>query len=275
MQTQRILPYFNKLVHRRPQLPVGCRSSSCVERIHDVPDRLTGSDFVVFIWPAIASPHDEGDHVKGLRSLVAEVQDRRAALGSPSGVSAILHRVGAAPIIDSIGDVPDRLVETIRSVQLHALMREGGAEITPANHHFRLPSGSHARSFVRLTNVFRSPRDIWTMAAWLAPRLQPKVGIVLDTTTLSPIAAQLEAFADAADFELGPTVVLDRYPRSRLEVSRAVESAADRGRALACLSVDSSGATRSHFEDALATYAPDGWTLEPGCPRPRGARPSR
>lgn len=230
--------------------------------IHDVPDRLAGSDDVVFVWPTVATPETVDRHRAGVREFLTEAADRRSSLGSPSTISVVLHQIGLEPILEQAGTVPDRFLETIRSVQIHSLIQEGGAEIIPANHHFRLPSGSHSRGFIRLANVFRSPRDIWTTAAWLAPRLQPNVGIVLDTTTLAPIAAQLEAFADTADLELGPTVVLDRYPRSRLEVSRAVESAADRGRALACLSVDSSGTTRTHFEDALATYAPDGWTLD-------------
>jgi hypothetical protein len=237
------------------------------DAIHDVPDRLAGSVHTVFIWPELLTDANQAEHRALATDFMVEAIDRSDALGSPHTVSMILHRFGGSPDIETRSlvrdsDPPEQLADLARSVQLHSLMAEGGAVIAPANHHFRLPSGNHARSFIRLANMIRSPGDLWSTASWLAPRLGPGVGIVIDTTTLAPVAAQLESLADRAGVELGPTVVLDRYPRSRLEVSRAVESAGDRGAAMAVLSVDSSGVTRSHFEEAMQNYIPGRWTID-------------
>jgi len=229
--------------------------------LHDVPDRMAGTDRVVFVWPEIVT--DGASSPVGVNEFLVEARERSATLGSPQAIAVLVHVVGEPPrVVGDDDSGPPLLPLLVRAIETRALVAEGGAVIRPATHHFRLPSGSHSREFVRIANAFRSPRDIWCMSAWLASRLRPNSGIVLDTTTLAPIAAQLEAFAAASGFDLGPTVVLDRYPRSRLEVSRAVESAADRGSVLACLSVNSTGRTQSDFESALQKYAPDSWTLD-------------
>ena len=56
--------------------------------------------------------------------------------------------------------------------------------------------------------------------------------------------------------------MLDHYPRSYLDVAEPVQHAARYGRAMACLSVDASGTTSSHFERALNTYAKSGSSLD-------------
>lgn len=232
------------------------------DSINDVPDRLSGSDVAVFVWPRLVSSDADSSDVDEIATFAKDAFTRRRALGGPASVCVLAHRLGLDPLVHLVGDPVEDVPPLVRSLQVRAMLDDGIAQLTPSNHHFRLPSGRHARSFVRVANMLRTPRDIWTAAAWLTPKIHAGAGLVLDTATLAPIATQVECFAEVAGIELGPIAILDRYPRSRLEVSMAVESAASLGGAMALLSVSSSGATHSYFEEALRTYAFERWSID-------------
>jgi hypothetical protein len=152
------------------------------------------------------------------------------------------------------GDVPHdaQLIERARAVELEALMAWGRAVWTPTDYHYRLPSGEHAAGFVRVANTIRGPRDAEVLASWLYPQLRDGVGFVLDTGTLTAVVESAVAAMRGDGREPGPITVLDHYPTTDLDVSRAVRAARRRNAVLAVLSVNSSGQVLDRLVRAMA-----------------------
>jgi len=84
------------------------------------------------------------------------------------------------------------------------------------------------------------------------PHIEPKIGFVLDTGTMTPIYEAVAKRATQEGVETGPVAVLEHYPRTFVDVYDAVEHAAGGpGRVLAILSVNSSGRVRDRIISAM------------------------
>lgn len=180
----------------------------------------------------------------------------------------LLHQpIGAEPYIQ--GDIPaadaNDLLARARAVELNALLEWGRAVWRPTAFHYRLPSGEHAKTFVKLVDAIRQPRDAQVVASWLNRHLVDELGLVADTAGLVAVTESLRATMRAAGLREGPVAVLDGYPSTGMAVQQAVKDAlGNSGRVLAILSVNSSGRVATRLLEAL--HAPAGgvqeWTLE-------------
>jgi hypothetical protein len=193
---------------------------------------------------------------------LAELKTQIEALQLGSSVQwGLLHQpVGQPSWIEGFEPHPDDIIDRARAIELEALLDWGQAIWTPTTYHYRLPSGEHAAGFVRVADALQRPRDIEALASWLHGLLADKVGIVVDTGTLSGIVeALVAAIRSKKGWHPGPVNVLDGYPATSLDVTSAVRDTNQGSGVVALLSVNSSGRLRDHLVHALSTL-PDGQT---------------
>jgi len=144
-----------------------------------------------------------------------------------------------------------------RAVELRALLAWSDAIWRPANFHIELPSGLHADAFVRLSDAMMTPRDAHVLASWFAPELQDRVGVVIDTGTMTGLLAAFETLLVEKGWRLGPVSVLDQYPRTDLDAIGAVMNAnsTGAGRVIGILSINATGSLRDRLWSAMNTPA--------------------
>lgn len=178
----------------------------------------------------------------------------------PEGVNVakLVERVGEQPRLewkthDALKHEQGDLLRRARAIELTAMLHWGRAIWAPADHHYLLPSGRHAATFIKLMNAIRGTRDAVVISRWLLRHFSNEdKGLVIDTGTLSAVALSLEAELTRAGRRLGRVVVLEHYPRTAIDVQRAVLRAAEGGSgAVAVLSVNSSGQLRDRLHAAL------------------------
>jgi hypothetical protein len=198
--------------------------------------------------------------------LVAVLQKLRAV----PRVLLLELRVGETPSVlncDGLGGVEAvpydaTLLGRARRVELESLLRENNGVSTPADYHFRLPSGAHGSSFVRLADSIRTPRDAMAIATWLAPFIQDSTGLLTDSASMVSIATAVELLAAQAGRTLGSVVSLEQYPKNRLDTMKAVRDV-DRGsNVIALVSVHSTGSLVDRVIAALNQVASSEWTLQ-------------
>jgi hypothetical protein len=190
---------------------------------------------------------DHAKRVRGELSRIVQTLSPRAQ----SGTLKCDLGVGAT-IVPRPADADD-FVRRARAVEVSALLDWGRAVWQPAQYHFRLPSGEHASSFIRLSSAIRSPHDASVLATWLLEAVENGVGVVVDTGTLTPVVTALQGMlgGGASPARLGRIVMLQEYPHTQLAVNDAVARVADSGAVLALLSVNSSGELRGRVLAAL------------------------
>jgi len=170
----------------------------------------------------------------------------------PMEAALLSHPLGAPPAITPLRGEPEIDPAAARAIELEALLEWGKAIWRPQRYHFRLPSGEHAPEFAKLSDAIRAPRDARVLAHWLLQWAHPDTGFVVDTGTLTPVIEAVQRMMVEADSPPGPVAVLDQYPRNSVDVDTAVEMAAgDRGRVVAVVSVNSSGAVRDRLLAAI------------------------
>ncbi len=188
-----------------------------------------------------------------------------AADGGEAELRAILERwdlpMEAALLKQPLGRPPELVplhgdpridLKAARAIELEALLHWGKAIWRPQRYHFRLPSGEHAPEFVKLGDAIRAPRDARVLASWLLEWVRPHTGFVIDTGTLTPVVEAVQRLMVEEDCAPGSVAVLDQYPRTHVDVDTAVEIAAgDKGRVIAVISVNSSGAVRDRVVTAI------------------------
>lgn len=243
-----------------------------IDELRQVPQGVIDRPAVVLVrceGPA-DGPRDGGgcpEHKPRLEEL--EPIRKRLHLDCPVGL--VCQPIGADPRIEAIGgDLSEREIEDLlaraRGVELRALLEWGHGVWRPTDYHYRLPSGEHAASFVRMADAIRQPRDAHVLASWLRRHLRDNLAIVCDTGTLSAVIEALNASAFAAGVRLGDSAVLERYPASSLDVSQAVQDVVieETELVLGLISVNSSGQVASWLHRALSMVggAVRDWALE-------------
>lgn len=152
--------------------------------------------------------------------------------------------LGKEPVIaGGAGDDALVYLARCRNAELSALLENNGAIWKPATYHYRLPSGHHAGTFVRIADVFRDPRAATVLASWLRGAIGEQTIVVLDSGTIMPVVDQLDLLVKRAGrLGLFGTLAFDRFPRSRFEYLRQLKGTHGTD-VLALLSVSSSGRT--------------------------------
>jgi len=188
------------------------------------------------------------------RSVKAALEDwktvkRAGVLTHPLGAAAEIKVIRGA---DVSAEEQKEIIARARAVELEALLEFGQAIWRPTTFHYRLITGEHADSYVKLGDALRHPRDAEVLASWLHEHVEPKLGLILDTGTLTPIAQALRLAAVRGGIELGPSTTLENYPRTVMDVGSALDRVSgDAGRVMALISVSSSGSLLERVLDAL------------------------
>lgn len=189
-----------------------------------------------------------------------------ARLGAAPEIGQVLFEVGAplpTPIWTGDGGLPDsEVLATARAIELAAVLQAGKAHWQPSTFHYELPSGQHRADFIRLGDGFRSPRDARALATWLYPYLDIGRALLLDSSTMLPLALALQDAAQAANRPLGPVAVRDGYPDSLLSDEELIELTVGANGALVLLSVSSTGTTRDALGAALDHRGVRYWWIE-------------
>ncbi len=241
---------------------------------------------VVFRWPQVTgttrrlsdgTPPTDFDVMEAEERAMAWL--RRSRLKRLNALQAervcvLIHTLGGRPrlvSVDATGDEislddapwANSLVRRCRSSEVRALLKNGRAQWQPPGYHFRLPSGMHSGSFIRLADSIRSPRDAFVLTTWLAQHLADDQGMLVDTASLTPIVVQAQGLLARAGWRAGPVAILDDYPRTRLGAKQAARHAVGRsGMILGIVSVSSSGRLCDLFSEAIEAASPRSWSLQ-------------
>ena len=195
-----------------------------------------------------------------LESLFDRMQVR-ASVGFAYGQPGVNHTIEWGSQRDD--DLSDQeLLVRCREVEIAALLHSGRALWKPDQYHYRLPSGRHSGTFVRLADAVRSVRDAEVLAWWLLEHAQDNLGIVIDSSTILPIVLALQRQMLEGGHELGRVQVLGSYPSTISEFTRSIrEVSTSNAAVLALLSVSSSGSIRDKLVIALNHMVKDRWVL--------------
>lgn len=216
---------------------------------------------------------------EALSVLAADLEERLADQGlSPTpNVGLVRFPVGASPVVgwsksaEATDAQTEELLHRGRRAELRALIDAEEAVSTPATYHYRLPSGHHSASFVRVGDVFRHVRAAYVLSTWLRSALDVNASnfVVIDTGTIAPIASELDVAVRNSDAGRIQVLSLDEYPESSFEFRRAFAplsrpAGSQPPNVLCLLSVESTGGMRARARAALdETAGPDAWRLEP------------
>lgn len=165
-----------------------------------------------------------------------------------------------------LGGQPDDLpglLARCRSAEITALIDAGRAHWIPKGYHYKLPSGEHRPTFVRLGDAIRSRRDAHALAWWLLPHFREDgCALLLDSSSLLPLALALENELASVGRSLGNVATQDSYPEMRLEDALLVDHVGGNG--IVCvLSVSSTGGRMRSLEGVLpAKRAAGPWVIE-------------
>jgi hypothetical protein len=173
-----------------------------------------------------------------------DVEKIAERLGLKCRVGLLHQPVGEPARVEGDFDDGERddLLARAKAIELSALLEWGDAIWKPTGFHYRLPSGEHSDSFVKLADAIGQPRDAQVLASWLNCRLGDGLGIVADAAGLVSVVESLRATARAAGLREGPISVLTGYPATEMAVHQAVSDAlTNEGRILALVSVNASG----------------------------------
>lgn len=216
----------------------------------DSPDRVV-VDYPVG-WPASTV-----DLCESLRSAL-----KKHRLPVPE-VGVLEIPIGA----DVVGvGVDDFEMAACRAVELEAFLETQGGIWRPSLYHYELPSGQHARSFVRVADALRDPAAPSALASWLRPAIRPTTAVVIDSGSIMPIISEVDTVIRRAAQRLPIvdglvlTESIDRYPRSRFEMQRRL-AGWETVHILALLSVSSSGRSYRLLKESLRDTT-DRWRAE-------------
>ena len=241
---------------------------------HIQPERLTAAvqdhlplivrtDQILFRWPWLGGPDPDSQAIAEIESWLKRLVGRNG--GEPVippdiQVGVIQHRVARQPVLrwsDPDQAVAQDLLSSARATELHALLRYSNAIWKPTTYHYRLPSGEHTDTFVRIADAIQSPQDAYVLTSWLTPNLRDGIGVVVDNGSLTPLLLQIHSFLTQFDLTMGPTAILSAYPAGRPIVRRTIERAASDtvGRIMCIISVSSTGNLHATVEDEMERFA--------------------
>jgi len=202
---------------------------------------------------AAAESPAQGAEANGQRFNELEEQVNALELADSVEWGVLRQPVGEPAWIE--GDVPEAdwpdLLDRARAIEIEALLEWGDGVWRPSTYHYRLPSGEHAAGFVRVADAVQRPRDAEVLASWMHADLADRIGVVVDTGTLSSVVQALLGAIRSKGWHPGLVTVLDGYPATAFDVTRLLRDTASSDGLLTLLSVNSSGRVRDHLIDGL------------------------
>lgn len=249
------------------------RADRFVDALKAFAHQLTNTQTLLIRWPdIIARPSIDAGFDEEVRKWLDRVATRLTEAGILfRNIGAIVFGVGLAPRI--IWGSPSHpgaasepyLLHRALVAEFYAMLEWGHAVWRPKSYHYQLPSGDHAGIFVRVGDAFRTPRDVRALSTWLTSRLRDGMSIVADSATLLPLVTDLSALISEREWGLAGVEMLDEYPRTRFDITRAARKQLKaRGGTLGLLSVSASGTYRELMIESLASSSRAGeenWSL--------------
>lgn len=161
------------------------------------------------------------------------------------------------------GDDDGATLQRARRAELQAFMTWEQAIWRPKGYHYRLPSGHHSRTFVRVADALRDPRAAGALATWLRAGIATdgSTTVVVDSGTLSPVISELRAAAERAGRDIYNVLSLDEYPTSKFAYRQLLKPA-QHSRVLGVISVSATGTVHRRFLDVLRETVGEDFRLE-------------
>lgn len=249
---------------RTPYAPGEAQIEDLTSAVQDHLHLCSRTDLVVFRWPWLAGPQEDPhtDQIKAWIIRLTGYDSGEPVLGPSIRVGVIQHQVARQPTTCWGRWTPeepeiDGILHRLRAVETEALLRRRNAIWQPKNCHYRLPSGEHSDTFIRVADAINEPQDAYVMACWLSDRLRDRTGVVVDTGGLTPLIVQLESFLTRFNWAIGPTAILNAYPTGRPMVRQTIENAQNESspRIVTVLSVSSTGTLQRTLLDEMEHVA--------------------
>ncbi|QYG93444.1 hypothetical protein HC251_14115 [Iamia sp. SCSIO 61187] len=159
-------------------------------------------------------------------------------------------------------DLPEDIEIRCRAVEVAALLAWGKAVWRPQGYHYRLPSGTHSDTFIRMADAVRSPRDAIALASWMLPDAADGLGVVADSASLTPIIVALHALMRSSGLRTGRVAVLEAYPFNQLDTTKAFRDVSPASEpVIGLLSVHATGTARDRMQRGLASMVEGDRTL--------------
>lgn len=179
---------------------------------------------------------------------------RLAAIRFAAGEPLLMQSLNDAGEFDELASLPEDLEIRARAVEVAALLAWGKAVWRPQGYHYRLPSGTHSDTFIRMADAIRSPRDAVALASWLLPDAADSLGVVVDSASLTPIVVALHTLMRSANQLPGRVAVLEAYPSNQLDTSKAFRDVSPATEpVVGILSVHATGTARDRMQRGLAS----------------------
>lgn len=198
-----------------------------------------------------------------ISAFVASARTSLTRLGSRANLGAIRFEAGKPLTWRPVGedgelgdDLPldEDLAVRARDVEMTALIAWGKAVWRPSGYHYRLPSGTHSNTFIRMADAIRSPRDAVALASWVLPDAEDGLGVVVDSASLTPLVVALHTLMRATGYAPGRVAILESYPSNQIDTSKAFRDVSAAGKPVAgILSVHSTGTTRDRMHQAMVS----------------------
>ena len=201
----------------------------------------------------------------GRRSMKLPSRTRSTSLSSASARAASAHLLGSSPFQSGIRQLSSGVTRTRVSatpyisngrdaVELASFLHWGGAVWRPRGYHYALPSGRHAKTFVRPADAFVDIRAAAALSTWLRRwvQLDTTTAVIADSGTLGPIVTELRAAADRAEgARIGPVLGIDTYPPSPFGLPAHLLKATDGQPILGLVSVSDTGRLARELREML------------------------
>lgn len=181
----------------------------------------------------------------------------------PRSTVVVEFPVGRDAVLAGLPDEEAQLalLGQCRAVEMEAYLLLNEAIWRPTRYHYRLPSGHHAGTFVRVADAFRNPRAAGALGTWLYGMLSSSTAIVVDSGTIMPLVQQLSLIAQLHGDPVMHIEAVDAYPVSRFEFLRRF-GRLEALNVVALLSVSSTGRTYKMLRHALNDTARGQWRAE-------------
>ncbi|MBP3083098.1 hypothetical protein [Mycolicibacterium fortuitum] len=222
--------------------------------------------FMLFRWPVLGTSEQgtserTADHEELTTWLESMASHEALKLFGPQYLGVIRFNIGDEPqLVWHKGRAPDEtmqrhLLDRALRVEFSALLDWGHGIWRPRKYHYVLPSGTHSDVFVKISDAFRTPQDVYALTSWMVDRLRDDLTIVADTADLIPLVIQLQNIASTKSWHSVRSEVLDEYPRTRADLFNAIRAGRKSAHALILFSVNASGTYRDTMHDiATSTF---------------------
>ncbi len=233
------------------------------------PSLIVRASTILVRWPPewnekpdqVANDDERNAHLADLsaqlrgRGVIAHLGFAIFALGQPPRI--LWHEPRPDGEDDSV------LLQRARRMELSSYLVWGGAIWRPNKYHYVLPSGHHAKTFVRVADGLRDVRAAAALATWLYAGISKDIPttIVVDSGTLSPIINELSSFARENGSGISRVLSLDSHPVSRYEYRRLIKPAEGMP-VLGVISVSATGHLHDHFQVVLKETVGNEFRLE-------------